>query len=139
MNRRFTSTAIVGLSLIVAHLLVSIIHGSAHQAARVNLDTFGNVYVVIVITLAPLGAGVLLLTRMRRHGALLLVGSMFGSFVFGFWYHFLSATRDHVSQVQGEWHATFLWTAVALSVIELAGTVAGSLIYKQLAGEPVSP
>ena len=91
----------------------------------VTLTTFGSVYVLVVITLAPLVAGALLLTRSARIGALLLALSMSGSFVFGGWYHFLSATNDHVSQVHGPWRSTFIWTAIVLAVSELAGVIIG--------------
>jgi hypothetical protein len=56
--------------------------------------------------------------------------SMFGSFIFGFWYHFLSATNDNVTEVHGPWHFTFLWTAIALAVIELAGAFLGLRMYR---------
>src|SRR5262245_53381659 len=89
------------LALILIHLAVSTVHGSAHQAAMVTLNPFGYVYVLVVITLAPLVAAVLLFTRKQKIGALLLTLSMLGSFIFGFWFHFLSATNDNVAQVQG--------------------------------------
>jgi len=73
----------------------------------VALTTFGYVYVVVVITLLPWVAAALLFTRKKKMGALLLALSMFGSFVFGFWYHFLSNTGDNVTQVHGPWHSTF--------------------------------
>lgn len=91
----------------------------------ITLTTFGYVYVIVVITLAPLVAAALLFTRKKKIGALLLALSMSGSFIFGFWYHFLSQTNDNVTQVHGAWHSTFLWTAITLAVIELAGTVVG--------------
>jgi uncharacterized membrane protein YvlD (DUF360 family) len=128
-SQRWTLTA---LALVLIHLVISIFHGRAHQGAMVALDTFGNVYVIVVITLAPIVAAVLLLTRLRKLGALLLALSMFGSFMFGSWYHFLSATNDNVTQVHGAWHSTFLWTAIALAVIELAGTFVGCRMYRRL-------
>ena len=91
----------------------------------VTLTTFGNIYVGIVITLMPVVAAVFLFTRKQRIGSLLLALSMLGSFVFGFWYHFLSNTNDNVTQVRGPWHSTFLWTAIALAIIELAGAIVG--------------
>lgn len=91
----------------------------------VTLNTFGYVYVALVITLAPLVSAVFLFVRKIKIGGLLLALSMFGSFIFGFWYHFLSETSDNVSQVHGPWHSMFLWTAFALAVIELAGTIVG--------------
>jgi len=118
------------LAFIFIHLVVSTLHGWAHQAAMVKLTTFGYVYVTIVITLGPLVAAVFLFTRKRNTGALLLMLSMFGSFIFGVWYHFLSNTNDNVTQVHGPWHSTFLWTAIALAVIELAGTVVGFQMFR---------
>jgi cation transport ATPase len=118
------------LALILIHLVISIVHGTAHQGAMVALSAFGNVYVLVVITLAPLVAAVLLFTRKQKLGALLLALAMFGSFIFGFWYHFLSSTNDNVSEVHGPWHSTFLWTAIALAAIELAGTFLGMRIYR---------
>ena len=96
----------------------------------VALTTFGYVYVVVVITLMPWVAAALLFTRKKKMGALLLALSMFGSFIFGFWYHFLSHTGDNVAQVHGPWHSTFLWTAIALGVIELAGAVVGFRLFR---------
>jgi hypothetical protein len=62
----------------------------------VTLTTFGYVYVGVVITLMPLIAAAFLFTRKNKIGALLLALAMFGSFVFGSWYHFLSQTNDNV-------------------------------------------
>lgn len=122
----------VALILILIHLIVSTLHGWAHQAAMVTLTTFGYVYVGGVITFGPLFAAAFLFTRKKRLGALLLALAMLGSFIFGFWYHFLSQTNDNVSQVHGPWHSTFLWTAIALAVIELAGTVVGFRMFRNL-------
>lgn len=125
-------TKLLGLGIILAHLGISIFHGLAHQGAMVTLTTFGSVYVLVVITLAPLVAGGLLFTRWARIGALLLVLSMLGSFAFGGWYHFLSATNDHVSQVHGPWRSTFIWTAIVLAVSELAGVIIGISTFRAL-------
>lgn len=118
------------LALILIHLIVSTLHGWAHQAAVVALTTFGYIYVGVVITFGPLFAAAFLFTRKKKIGALLLSLSMLGSFVFGFWYHFLSQTNDNVTQVHGPWHSTFLWTAIALAIIELAGTVVGLRLFR---------
>ena len=119
------------LALILIHLVISTVHGIAHQGALVALTTFGNVYVIVVITVAPLVAGALLFTRKRKVGALLLALSMLGSFIFGFWYHFLSSTNDNVAQVHGPWHITFRWSAMALAAIELAGMLVGLKMYRR--------
>jgi hypothetical protein len=118
------------LVLVLIHLVVSTLHGWAHQAAMVTLTTFGYIYVIVIITLTPLVAAAFLFTRKKKIGALLLAVSMSGSFIFGVWYHFLSQTNDNVTQVHGPWHSTFLWTATALAVIELAGTVVGFRLFR---------
>lgn len=125
-------TKLLAFGIILAHLGISIFHGLAHQGAMVTLTTFGSVYVLVVITLAPLVAGALLLTRWARIGALLLALSMLGSFLFGGWYHFLSATNDHVSQVHGPWRSTFIWTAIVLAVSELVGVIIGIFAFRAI-------
>jgi hypothetical protein len=129
---------LLGLGIILAHLAISVLHGLAHQGATVTLTTFGSVYVLVVITLAPLVAGVLLFTRWARIGALLLALSMLGSFVFGGWYHFLSATNDHVSQVHGPWRSTFIWTAIVLAGSELLGVIIGISAFNKLRSSGLS-
>ena len=131
MNQATFQPRLLGaLALVLIHLIVSTLHGWVHQAAIVKLNTFGYIYVTVVITLGPLVAAGFLVTRKQKTGALLLALSMFGSFIFGFWYHFLSQTNDNVTQVHGPWHSTFLWTAMALAVIELAGTVVGFRMFR---------
>jgi hypothetical protein len=120
------------LALILTHLVISTLHGAAHQAAMVTLSTLGYLYVVVVITLMPLAAAALLFTRKQKLGTVLLALSMLGSFIFGFWFHFLSHTNDNVTQVHGPWHSTFLLTAIALAAIELAGTIAGFRLYRAI-------
>lgn len=133
MNRPLSQTRpFAALALILIHLIVSTGHGWAHQAAMVTLPTFGYVYVALVITLTPLVSAVFLFVRKIKIGALLLALSMFASFIFGFWYHFLSHTGDNVSQVHGPWHSVFLWTAIALALIELVGTIVGVRLFRAI-------
>jgi hypothetical protein len=119
-------------ALVLIHFVISTVHGVAHQRAMVELSSFGNAYVIIVITVAPLLATALLFTSKREFGALLFAGSMFGSFAFGVWYHFLSNSGDNIAEVKGTWHSTFLWTAVLLAVIEFLGVLAGVMAYRQI-------
>ena len=133
MNRSSSQPRPFGaLALVLIHLVISTAHGWAHQGAMVALTTFGYVYVVVVITLLPWVAAALLFTRKKKMGALLLALSMLSSFVFGFWYHFLSNTGDNVTQVHGPWHSTFLWTAIVLAVIELGGTIVGLCLFRAI-------
>jgi len=121
-------------AIVLVHLGISTVHGLAHQGAMVALNPFGYVYVLVVITVAPLGAAGLLFSRWARMGALLLASSMLGSFVFGVWYHFLSATSDNVVEVHGPWSFMFLWTAIALAIIELTGALLGIFAFRTIRG-----
>ena len=122
----------LSLGVILAHLAISTIHGMAHQGAMVTLTTLGSVYVLVVIMVAPLVAGGLLFTRWARIGALILALSMLGSFFFGGWYHFLSATNDHINQVHGPWRPTFIWTAIVLALSELVGVMIGIFAFRTI-------
>lgn len=122
----------LSLAIILLHVGASIIHGLAHQGARVALTTFGNVDVIVVITIAPLVAYALLLFRWAKAGALLFALSMLGSLVFGVWYHFLSSTNDNVVEVHGPWRSTFFWTAIALAIIEFTGVLLGVYAFRTM-------
>lgn len=130
--RATSRVKILCLAIILLHIGVSTIHGLAHQGATVALTTFGNVYVIVVITIAPLVAYTLLLFRWAKVGAILFALSMLGSLIFGVWYHFLSATNDNVHEVHGPWSFTFLWTAIALAIIELGGTLLGIYAWRTM-------
>jgi hypothetical protein len=127
---------IIAVGLILLHLVVSFLHGLAHRGAAVTLTNFESAYVLIVITVAPLMAGLLLWTRWRKAGALLLVASMLGSFGFGAWFHFVAAGSDNVAEVHGPWHLTFMWTAVALAALELLGVLTGLVAAKADTAKP---
>lgn len=124
------SIRLAGTALVLAHLVISTVHGLAHRGAMVTLTPFGYAYVAVVITILPLVAAALLFSRSRQLGALLLPLSMLGSFVFGVCYHFVASGTDNVAEVHGPWHSTFLWTAIALAICEFIGVIAGLWIYR---------
>jgi len=113
---------------VLAHLLVSFVHGSAHSELGVALSLWQKSYVAIVIMAAPLVAATLLWTRHRRAGLLLLTASMAGSLIFGAYYHYVAISPDHVSHLPpGEAQGLFRLTAQLLVVTESLGLVAGLL------------
>ena len=123
-----TRRSIVLLSTVsvLAHLLVSIIHGRAHDGLRVGLSSWQNMYVLIVIVVAPLIAMMLIWTRLARPGLVLLVISMAGSLIFGIVYHYIVISPDHVSHLpSGDAQSLFRTTALLLVVTELFGVVVG--------------
>jgi hypothetical protein len=113
---------------VLAHLLVSFFHGSAHTALGVGLSAWQTAYVAIVITVAPLVALALIWTRRHRLGLLVLIASMAGSLIFGAYYHYVAISPDHVSHLPpGEAQGQFRLTALLLMVTEVLGLVLGVL------------
>jgi hypothetical protein len=115
----------IAISIILLHLALTFLHGTAHQGADVKLNLFGNIYVLLVITVAPLVAGVLLYKASLSAGGWLMMLSMAGSLVFGVLYHFVFVGTDNVTEVVGPWHLIFLSSAIAIAIVEFAGTLWG--------------
>jgi hypothetical protein len=111
---------------IVAHLLVNIAHGLAHRQLRVGLAPPASIFVIVVVLISPLIAMALLWTAKKRLGLILLLLSMFGSLLFGFYHHFLAVSPDHIhSQPSGGWGTMFVLTAYLLLITEAIGTYVG--------------
>lgn len=113
---------------VLAHLAVNVLHGRAHDTLGVGLSTWQNIFVIVVILIAPLVAMVLLWTRYARLGLLVLVVSMAGSLIFGVVYHYVIISPDHVSHLPpGEAQGLFRITALLLILTELFGVWVGLL------------
>jgi hypothetical protein len=114
-----------GILLVILHILVQVPHGLAHNKLHIDLSRWQNFYVLIVINLLPIAAAIMMWRR-NRWGFLLLLLSMAGSFVFGVFYHFIAAGSDNVNSLGiHPWSNTFLWSAVFLALVELAGALVG--------------
>ena len=119
---------IAGTVAVLAHLVVMMFHGQAHDKLAVGLSPWQNIYVLTVIAIAPLVAMLLLWTRYARPGLVVLVVSMAGSLIFGVIYHFVVVSPDHVSHLPpGDAQGLFRMTAVLLMLTELFGVVVGLL------------
>ena len=115
-----------GALIVIAHALVATAHGLAHEHLAINLTFTQKLYVLVVITLAPIVSMILLWTRWRKAGPMLLLLSMLGSLIFGVVNHFLIVSADHVRHLpEGEWRLTFQITAVLLVVTEVLGCFVG--------------
>lgn len=113
---------------VLAHLVVNVLHGRAHESLNVGLSAWQNIYVITVILIAPLVAMLLVWTRYARLGLLVLVSSMAGSLIFGAIYHYVVVSPDHVSHLPpGDAQGLFRMTALLLVLTELFGLVAGLL------------
>src|SRR5689334_1095842 len=124
MKRR--SIVLLSTVAVLAHLVVSIVHGRAHEGLSVGLSNWQNIYVLTVILIAPLIAMLLIWTRLARDGLVLLVISMAGSLIFGVAYHYIVISPDHVSHLPpGDAQGLFRTTAVLLVLTELFGVAVG--------------
>ena len=127
------------LYAVVAHAAVLVAHSTAHEILGVKASPAQLVFIVAIIIVAPLVAGLLFWKRKEKAGALLLICSMIGSLVFGVYYHFVADTTDHVSHVARMtpfgWAVVFQLTAFLLALIEAFGAWAGwSVLKKSSAG-----
>jgi hypothetical protein len=114
------------LAIILVHLGIAVLHGSAHKNLFIGLSVSQEFFVWTVIIAAPLIAAILLLVRMRRAGGLFLFLSMAGSIVFGAWNHFLMQGADNIaSSPPTGWGLAFRVTASLLFLTEGLGCALG--------------
>jgi len=105
---------------VLAHLAISIAHGSAHSGAHIPMSLVANLFVFLVIVAGPI-AGLALSWRVERTGSLIVALTMAGSLVFGVVNHFLLNSPDRVTQVEEQWRLLFGTTAVLLTITEMLG------------------
>ena len=122
------------LITIILHALVSAVHATAHRTLNVELSRSQIVFVAIVITIAPLLAGLLIWSGAMKAGAILLAFSMAGALVFGVYHHFVLISPDHVSHLPGIPGTIpvlmFQATAMLLALVEGLGVMAGIMALK---------
>ena len=106
---------------VVAHFIISLVHGSAHAQANVPLSRAGSLFVFIVILAGPL-IGLALTWPAPRIGGAIVGITMAASLVFGVINHFVLSSPDHVSHVEASWRPLFASTAALLGVTEALGT-----------------
>jgi hypothetical protein len=122
MKRNRSSVWAWLMVVVLAHLVVSMVHGVAHTQAHVPLSLPANLFVYIVILAGPL-IGLALTWWAAPLGGWLIAVSMAGSLVFGLVNHFVLASPDHVAHVDPQWRSLFATTAVLLAVTEALGVV----------------
>src|SRR3954470_12222031 len=109
---------------VVAHLLVTLVHGAAHSGARIPMTLAANLLIWIVILIGPL-AGLWLARSRPAAGGWGVAATIAGLLVCGIVNHYLIIGPDHVNHVAAEWRTQFGITAALLVVTELAGAIAG--------------
>ena len=131
MNENRLSPRLWLTALVSAHLIISIVHGTAHNQAQVPLSPAATLFVFLVVLGGPM-VGVLMMWRTARLGAWIVAITMAGAFVFGFLNHFILASPDHVAHVARAWQPLFAMTAVLLAGTEaLASVVALQLAQRK--------
>ena len=105
---------------VLAHLLISMVHGAAHTGARILMSPAATLFVFVVILAGPL-VGLAVSWRRERLGSLIIAVTMASSLVFGFVNHFLLDSPDHVRHVAAQWRMIFGTTAALLAITETVG------------------
>lgn len=85
--------------VVLAHIIITGMHGIAHQQAGVSISDFQSAYVFLVTLAAPIAAAVMLFLnkpKIQLGGAWLLLVSMLGSLLFGLVYHVLLPGSDNI-------------------------------------------
>ena len=137
--QRTRPSALLLAIVVLGHLAISVVHGSAHSGARIPMTLAANLFIYIVILAGPLVG--LWMSRSRPvAGGWVVAATMAGSLVFGIVNHFVIASPDHVSRVAAEFRTLFTVTAVLLAVFEAAGVVMGmTSARRQVTSDRLSP
>ena len=115
--------------LVAIHLAVTLWHGNAHTELNIALPPPKNVFVVVVILIAPLVAPALVWTR---HASVRLWGLrrlMLGALLFGAYHHYILVSPDNIGHLphgNANAHWTFIASAGALALLELASALYGA-------------
>jgi hypothetical protein len=103
---------------------VLIAHGSAHSHLSIGVSTWQKAFIAIIIFVVPLVATMMMWSRRRKLGVIVLGLSMAGSLAFGVSNHFLIAGPDYaLGLFHSNWRSVFQATAVLLALIEAGGFI----------------
>ncbi|MEK6405377.1 MAG: hypothetical protein AABN34_00295 [Acidobacteriota bacterium] len=122
-------TKIVITGLVVIHLAASLWHGGAHTQLAVTLSPEKNIFVYVVILIAPIVAAFLVWTRYLSAGLWLFFLSMLGSLLFGAYHHYVLVSPDNIGHLPDgspESHAQFITSAAVIALLELASALYGA-------------
>jgi hypothetical protein len=104
------------------HFAVLVAHGSAHSHLSIGVNTWQKAFITIIIFVVPLVATMMLWSRWRKLGVMLLGLSLAGSLIFRVSYHFAVAGPDNaLGHYHSPWGSAFLVTAILLALTEAAG------------------
>lgn len=119
---------IVITTLVVVHLVAAFWHGNAHTHLAINLSPGKNIFVYVVILIAPVVAGGLLWTRYFAIGLWVFALAMLGAFLFGAYHHYVMVSVDNIGHLpagSAESHSQFIASAGMIALLELASALYG--------------
>jgi hypothetical protein len=115
--------------IVLLHIILEIVHGEMHEKLEINLSSLQFAYVTLVIIFIPILSLIMILIkhiRFQHIGAILLVGSMLGSFIFGVIYHIIIPGSDNIFSANDDlWGLLFQFTAILLITINVIGVGLG--------------
>ena len=88
-----------------------------------------NAFVVIVILTVPIVAAWLMWTRYVLVGVWMIVLSMLGALLFGAYHHYVMISPDNIGHLphgSADAQSTFIVSAAALALLELASALCGA-------------
>ena len=115
--------------LVAIHFAVALWHGNAHTTLAIALPPEKNAFVFIVVLIAPLVAACLVWTRYVLVGVWMFFLSMLGAMLFGAYHHFVLVSPDNIGHLphgSPDAQATFITSAAALALLELASALYGA-------------
>lgn len=115
--------------LVLVHLVATLWHGDAHQALAIDLPPLKDVFVYLVILVAPVVAAILVWTRRLGAGLWIFTLSMLGALLFGAYHHYVLVSPDNIAHLPDgapHLHVQFASSAAAIALLEVAGTLVGS-------------
>ena len=121
--------------LVAIHLAVALWHGNAHTALAIALPPEKNAFVFLVILIAPLVAASLVWTRYVSVGVWMFFLSMLGALLFGAYHHYILVSPDNIGHLphgSADAHSTFIASAAALALLELASALYGAFCLRSL-------
>ena len=95
------------LTIAVLHLVVQGIHGYSHIVANVQISSLQWIFILLVITIAPLAAVYITWRGKIRKGAGFFALSKLSAFLFGYTLHFVLNSPDLHSNIIGEFNNFF--------------------------------
>ena len=118
---------VITTALVVVHLAATLWHGDAHASLAVSLPALKNLYVYIVILIAPIVAAIGIWTRYSGISLWIFTISMLGALLFGVYHHYVLVSPDNIQHLPaGSAQAQFIASAAVIALLELASALYGA-------------